>query len=46
MTRNSVTSAQPLPGAAPGGALAGVGDFNGDGKTDLLWVNSANPQQY
>jgi hypothetical protein len=42
----TVQSAMALPGAAPGWVLAGMGDFDGNGTTDLLWRNSADPTQY
>lgn len=39
----SVQSAVPLPGAASGWVLAGMGDFDGNHSVDLLWRNVANP---
>jgi hypothetical protein len=41
-----VQTAAPLPGAAPGWTLAGVGDFDGNGTADLLWSNTADDTQY
>jgi hypothetical protein len=46
MNGAAVQSADPLPGAAPGWVLAGMGDFDGNGTTDLLWQNSASPAQH
>jgi hypothetical protein len=40
MIGTQVSSAVDL-GVVPGGwAIAGIGDFNGDGKSDILWRNS------
>ena len=41
-----VQTAMALPGAAPGWVLVGMGDFDGNGTTDLLWQNSADTTQY
>jgi hypothetical protein len=46
MNGAALQSAAPLPGAAAGWSLAGMGDFDGNGAADLLWQNSANPSQY
>ena len=46
MNGMTVLTSAPLPGAAPGWVLAGIGDFNGDGKADLLWQNTADPMQF
>jgi len=46
MNGSAVQGAALMPMAAPGWELAGIGDFNGDGMADLLWVNAANPTQY
>jgi hypothetical protein len=34
-----VASRAPLPGAAPGWRLAGLGDFDNNGSTDMFWSN-------
>ena len=41
-----VQSTAPLPGAAPGWSLAGMGDFDGNNSVDLLWRNDAAPAQH
>jgi hypothetical protein len=46
MNGAAIASAAPLPAAAPGWVLVGTGDFNGDGREDLLWQNSAVPTQF
>jgi hypothetical protein len=33
-----------FPGLGPNWSIAGVGDFDGDGKPDLLWRNNATFQ--
>ncbi len=37
MNGTQVNSVIPLLSVAPNWAVAGLGDFNGDGKTDILW---------
>jgi hypothetical protein len=46
MNGASVQTATAFPGAAPGWVLVGMGDFDGNGTTDLLWQNSADTTQY
>jgi hypothetical protein len=42
MNGTEVMSTQWLhQGALPGWTIVGTGDFNGDGKTDILWQDSA-----
>ena len=40
-----VGGSHPASRAGPG-TCAGVGDFNGDTRADLLWVNTAAPTQH
>src|SRR4029079_6349886 len=46
MNGAAVQTASALPQAPPGFVLAGMGDFDGNGTTDLLWQNSADTTQY
>jgi hypothetical protein len=46
MNGATVSSGALAPSAAPGWTIAGVGDFNGDGHSDMLWQNGAVPTQY
>ena len=46
MNGAAVQSTAPLPGAAPGWVLAGIGDFDGNGTADLLWANTSSPGAY
>jgi hypothetical protein len=46
MNGGAVQTSSALPGASPGWVLAGMGDFDGNGTTDMLWRNTADATQY
>jgi hypothetical protein len=46
MNGTSLQASAPLPPAAPGWKLVGMGDFDGNGSTDLLWQNTASPTSF
>jgi hypothetical protein len=46
MDGTSVLSTQALPPAAPGWVLAGIGDFDGNGRADVLYRNTASTADY
>jgi hypothetical protein len=45
-TLTSNNSISPVPATTPGWTITGVGDFNGDGKADILWRNASSGENY
>jgi hypothetical protein len=42
MNGTSIIGSAALPAPPPSWHIAGTGDFNGDGKSDILWINDNN----
>ena len=46
MNSNTLTTSGTLGYVSTDWSIAGVGDFDGDGKSDILWRNSTTGQVY